>query len=272
MDIVLSLQELGLREYEARAYLALLQGPGATGYEVAKRSGVPRAKVYETLEALQAKGTAYTTQEGDQVRYHPVPHHTLLERHRERAERTAAELGPLLDRYAVPGVEAPLVTIRGYDAILMRAEEVIRAAERRVFISGFPTELQRLVPALQAAVSRGALVFPILYGEGDLGLPRLFLHEVPDSVGMGRGALHYPPLVVVADQQEALMAEMAPGARAVGLWTANPGVTLVAGEFIRHDIYLAELNRRFGAELADQKGRMSDLQAMWTGLGGGRDE
>jgi len=50
VDVLSGLQQLGFTAYEAKVYLALLAHPGSTGYEVARHSGVPRAKVYEVLD------------------------------------------------------------------------------------------------------------------------------------------------------------------------------------------------------------------------------
>lgn len=50
--------ELGLNSYEASAYSSLcLQGPMAA-QGVAKASGIPRSRVYETLSSLESKGLA----------------------------------------------------------------------------------------------------------------------------------------------------------------------------------------------------------------------
>lgn len=51
-----SLQALGLNAYEAKAYLALLERNTLTATEVANLAGIPRARVYETLQTLLTKG------------------------------------------------------------------------------------------------------------------------------------------------------------------------------------------------------------------------
>ena len=51
--IVELLQKLGFGEYEARAYVALLQNRPLNGYELAKASGLPRANVYSVLQKLE---------------------------------------------------------------------------------------------------------------------------------------------------------------------------------------------------------------------------
>jgi hypothetical protein len=48
-DAVDKLMELGLAEYEAKAYLALLRESPITGHKLAELSGVPRSAIYEAL-------------------------------------------------------------------------------------------------------------------------------------------------------------------------------------------------------------------------------
>lgn len=261
MEPAKGLQQLGLSEYEARAYLALAAHPGATGYEAARQSGVPRAKIYEALDGLVAKGAAVTSVEGDKTRYHPVPHSTLLQRHLLQARQLADGLGPALDALSVPEPDAPLVTLKGYDTVLQRAGEIIASARSRVFLSGWPHEASALASYLQRAEAAGALVWPLVYGTVDLGLARTYHHAAP---GSNRRLVDLrPTLIVVADHAEVLMADMLPGARATGLWTRNPAVTMIAAEFVKHDIFLVEMTRRFGHLVQDATAQMADLQQMW---------
>jgi sugar-specific transcriptional regulator TrmB len=55
-SVVEKLQRVGLTEYEAKAYLALLNTHLSTATQVSEKSGVPRTKIYSVLEALRNKG------------------------------------------------------------------------------------------------------------------------------------------------------------------------------------------------------------------------
>lgn len=50
------LQKIGLTEYEAKAYLSLLNDHVTTASKLSEKSGVPRTKIYAVLEALAQKG------------------------------------------------------------------------------------------------------------------------------------------------------------------------------------------------------------------------
>jgi sugar-specific transcriptional regulator TrmB len=50
------LQQVGLNEYEAKTYLALINVHLSTATQVSEKSGVPRTKIYSVLESLSGKG------------------------------------------------------------------------------------------------------------------------------------------------------------------------------------------------------------------------
>jgi sugar-specific transcriptional regulator TrmB len=54
-SVVERLQRVGLTEYEAGAYLALLNTHLNTATKVSEKSGVPRTKIYQVLESLERK-------------------------------------------------------------------------------------------------------------------------------------------------------------------------------------------------------------------------
>jgi len=64
------LRELGLTDYETRAYLALLEKAVLTASQVSENADVPYSKVYETLTSLERKGWI-ETEKGRPGRYYP---------------------------------------------------------------------------------------------------------------------------------------------------------------------------------------------------------
>lgn len=55
-ETVSLLQDLGLKEYEARSFLALTQIPAGTAKEISEISEVPRTRVYDAVRVLEAQG------------------------------------------------------------------------------------------------------------------------------------------------------------------------------------------------------------------------
>jgi sugar-specific transcriptional regulator TrmB len=54
-SVVEKLQRVGLTEYEAKAYLALLGMHLSTATKIAEKASVPRTKIYSVLESLERK-------------------------------------------------------------------------------------------------------------------------------------------------------------------------------------------------------------------------
>jgi sugar-specific transcriptional regulator TrmB len=94
-EMVTRLMQFGFTNYEAKAYLALLQKHPAIGYEVSKIARIPTAKIYETLARLQKKGAVYCSASQPTL-YLPEDPKTLIGRlEREFSERLES-LGGLL--------------------------------------------------------------------------------------------------------------------------------------------------------------------------------
>jgi len=55
-SVVEKLQQIGLTEYEGKAYTALLNTHLSTATNVSEKSGVPRTRIHQVLEQLQQKG------------------------------------------------------------------------------------------------------------------------------------------------------------------------------------------------------------------------
>ncbi len=64
------LGNLGLSNYEARAYVALILRTHATAEEVAELAMIPRTSAYKALQSLVSKGFAQET-DGRPAIYHP---------------------------------------------------------------------------------------------------------------------------------------------------------------------------------------------------------
>jgi sugar-specific transcriptional regulator TrmB len=56
VEFLSRLQELGLTEYEAKVYSALVQYGTLSAKDISTYSGVPQNRVYETIEVLKSKG------------------------------------------------------------------------------------------------------------------------------------------------------------------------------------------------------------------------
>lgn len=173
IELTQALAELGLSQNESRLYVALLRLNDATAAELAKASGVPRPKVYESLGALETRGFSSTV--GDRVtRYRPVPPNVALPdwiRHRDHERATRSEREQALSETLVRLLPAPeeriaqppdyLEAISGRARLSEALEDLVGRAEQTVWMMMQPPWLQprsRWNRAEVAAVRRGVQV------------------------------------------------------------------------------------------------------------------
>ncbi len=106
MDILAidRLVRVGLTQYEARVYVALVRRDGSTPAEVARVAGVPRPRIYDVLDSLVTKGLAAQRPGGPAKYLATAPAEAmarLVDAHRQRlsvleadAEAAVEELNP----------------------------------------------------------------------------------------------------------------------------------------------------------------------------------
>jgi HTH-type transcriptional regulator, sugar sensing transcriptional regulator len=145
------LQALGLTEYEARAYTALLSLGRAQPAKIARFSHIPRPKVYETLERLEARGLATRTQVAP-LEYAPLSAREYITRadrefkgRLEGLERSLARLAP------EPAPEA-VYPLRGEAATLALVEDIVLNAAKTLHLAGETELLARLAAKTPRAV------------------------------------------------------------------------------------------------------------------------
>lgn len=146
-EVIDLLKEFGLNTYEAKCYIALLETEGATAPEVAKRSGVPPQRVYDSLSSLEEKGMVQVVNRKPKL-YVPLPvREALLNRlyqiklDFERREKFLRGLIEEVERRAPSkakeeaGAEE-VFTVEGEKAIVSTAVRLISSAKRSVKIAG----------------------------------------------------------------------------------------------------------------------------------------
>lgn len=261
--IVESLQALGLSLYEARLYLGLLAGGAQNGNELSRLSGVPSSKVYAMLERLTADGMVARTRRGTTVEYVCVPPHELLHKLRERYTKPLDYLEETLPTIGTAGPKADILDIRGLDAIVDHARAIIRAAQHEIYLSIWEENVDPLRDDLEAADTRGVRIAGMMYGVTTPAVGWWQRHSYRETVASRIGGRM---LTMVADGSEALIAHMPDRAEASAVRTKSPVLTLVAEEYLIHDLTLQKAKTMTGYEEWDQWLR-SDSQVRMLTLG-----
>lgn len=245
VDPISGLVQIGLTEYEARAYLALLRQPDISGYEVSRLSGVPRSKVYEALEGLVRKGAATIATHNGKQSYLPLPHELLLARHERSTAKVVADLSSSLGQLSAQQADSAISTLSGYNSVIERVRELCRSASVRLLVAGWPVDLEQIAPELTGAEERGVKVFALSYGPCNIHLKNLIVHTTSplqylQVTVIGRW------LGVVADYEESML--VIAGAETLGIWGSNKGLVYALSLWIQHDIQAMEFIRYLGNE------------------------
>jgi len=243
-DLVLRLTELGFAEWEAKAYLALLQRSPVTGYQVSKDSGVPRSMVYQVLGKLVNRGAALITHDGDGVLYAPVPPGELMERLQREHARLTDGLKRDLAQVSQHSDEEYVWRIEGYDNVLAHAWKLIERAERDLYAQIYAEEFVHLRPAFEASAARGVNIGLATVGEVQFPAGRVV--ELPVTEAFGEAAAF--ALLLVADRNEMLLGERGPTEQARASWTRNRHLATIVEGHVRGALLIPLLYRRLGAD------------------------
>jgi DNA-binding MarR family transcriptional regulator len=234
-DIPGLLQQLGFSEYEARAYLTLLQRNPLNGYELAKVSGLPRANVYAVLQKLEDRGAVVRLDMPSGARYAPIAPADLTQRIATRFQHVLRATQQALEELTTPATSTYVWNIEGYAALIDHAHAVIDAAKESLLVAIGREEARALAESLARAESRGVTV------------TTLCMDECPVECGACRGTIcrfcatfsttqHW--LMVVADDAEALAGEIGSDNNALAVRTRQQIQVNLVGWYIRHSMAL----------------------------------
>jgi sugar-specific transcriptional regulator TrmB len=241
-----ALEQLGFSTYEARVYLGLLRQSPITGYQLSKLSGVPRSRIYETLERLTAKGFAVALQT-EPVEYSPLAVRELLGHLQAQFDGALSTLKTELRQFPPQATES-IWNLRGRDDILRRARAMIAQAQESIYLVGWSEPLQELQPELEAAARRNLRIVVISCGESALSVGKHYHHAFEAELVQRCDS----SLNVVVDGMEVLVGQTEPAETCQAAWSHSAALILITEEYIRHEVYLHKIIERFGVALADE--------------------
>ncbi|MFX1578606.1 MAG: TrmB family transcriptional regulator [Promethearchaeota archaeon] len=156
--IVGDLTSLGLTKNEAKAYHSLVRLGSSTARLIAEDSGIPRSKVYETLNLLEKRGIIRKMTGSDPTLFDPAPVEAALDHLEEKVKSSATSARKKLKGLeSLRGTEAREFAwaVQGVEQVIMGLRTAIENAQEYILIaSASPGLLGRLRGAFSAAKSR----------------------------------------------------------------------------------------------------------------------
>ena len=166
------LQDLGLKEYEARCFMALTRLPTGTAKEIHEISEVPRTRVYDAIRVLESQGLVEVRHSSPQV-YRAVDVEEATRTLHRKYEDRVGTLETYLEETEVrdPETDADRVqevwSLAGHEAIEARTQTLIEGAESEIAFLVVDESIlsESLFDALHEATGRGLSV--LLGGQTD---------------------------------------------------------------------------------------------------------
>lgn len=251
-DVIGLLQEMRFSEYEAKAYLALLDDSPATGYAVALRSGVPRSKIYAVLGALVKRGDIVVGGEKQPV-YTPLNPMELIARRKRNANQVFDAAETSLKRYIETGPTSEGIwNITGREAILARVREALGRAKQRVLLEMWKEEAEDLRADLAALAKKKTLIQIVAYGDIGFDFAEVRRHDLSEKITAeyeGRW------LVLSVDDSEVVAGIVSQGDESRAAWSCHPGLVMPITEVVIHDLYIMEMLDSFRPQLEKKFGK-----------------
>ncbi len=184
-----TLRDLGLSEYESRAYRSLLQTGPTTAKELSRASDVPMGRIYDVLNSLETHELIRSQTASRPKKYAPVEPETALDRLLEtkrselesqitQYEEIATELEDQLE--TADPVDEPFWTaaLGGDEATDLLVERIAAADEEVVLVTATTASYvdldvvgEEIVDELEAAIERDVSVSVLMHPDVVDGLP-----------------------------------------------------------------------------------------------------
>jgi HTH-type transcriptional regulator, sugar sensing transcriptional regulator len=260
LDIIKILKDVNFTEYEAKAYLALLEKSPLSGYAISLNSGVPRSKIYEVLGGLVDRGEVMISHENPAL-YTPLPPNELINLKKRKAESSFEVAEEALENYSYVSLNRENIwNITGYEPILNRTKEAIKEATGRILLEIWAEDAQELKEELQAAAKRGVKILIVSYGDLVFDFAQIHQHDASEEITNEYGGRW---IVLSADDREVVAGILSLGEDSRAAWTMHPGLVMPITEVIIHDLYIYEMMKKhrdilessFGPNLTELRNR-----------------
>ncbi len=140
MTLIDDLKTAGLSEYEAKVYQSLLQGGEQTGRQASEKSGVPKTRVFDTLERLKEKGLVQLVSQRPLL-WSPLKPEVgiklFIERRIEsynQIERQLLETTKKIQRLPEERIEEKLITVSGFEAVFSLITDAYKKAMKSIVV------------------------------------------------------------------------------------------------------------------------------------------
>ena len=250
VNINAELMNLGLSDYEARTYLALLEDHPLTAYEAAGQAGIPTSKIYGVVRKLLDKQMILEIQDQSKKRYVPQEPEEFLSSYRYQMNKRISTLSSELRKPRKKKNLSFIWNLTDMDQMMEKAERMILTAEKTILLSLWKEEFLQLAPLVDKKRDEGIKTAVVHFGPVSSGRENLFQHPIEDTLYQEKGGRGF---TLVTDSASALAGTISENGPE-GAWSRNRGFVTLAEDYIKHDIYIMKIVERFEPEMTQRFG------------------
>lgn len=245
-QMIEKMKQLGLTEYESKAYLTLLQDYPVNGYTLSKLSGIPRSRIYEVMDGLVKKQIVFEKQVEKATVYTPLEPDLLTKKLKQNFEMVLMDVDHYTnDLFQRDGLDLEPKLLRGRDDVLEMIKVLIGEGQRRIALSVWDEELIAIKQEVDDAIKRGVVIRGVYFGTNnpysDLVAHRRIERYVAENTE------RY--IIVVIDERHTLYGIISREDNTQVTWSKDPGIIHINDDFIAHDVML----NRYSNMLEGQK-------------------
>jgi HTH-type transcriptional regulator, sugar sensing transcriptional regulator len=255
------LTEIGFSDYEARAYVALLNKSPSNGYNVAKQSGIPRAKIYECLERLLARGAVARIESTDQktTLFAPTDPVQLFDQMQKQTSMVFQKAREAIENLQTDNRSVEILwRVRSNKDLVTRGQELTSESTVSLHVAIWAEEFEALFDNLIEAAKRGVKIALVLYSKHK-GLKDL-QNLKTGAILHGRSKRHAIPTMgrqfaLVSDREKCITGSIFSEKEVEGVFTLNRGLVTNVIDLVNHEIYIERIMQEVGKPVSDVFGK-----------------
>lgn len=239
-SLITTLKQFGLTEYEAKVYVALVTQSPSAAADISKRSTVPRARVYGTLDSLVEKGLVLKEQAEKTAVYRALPVELFIEKAQQDFEKNANDVERALKELAQKPQEQPVqvMTLQERETILQYCRHLLENAKETVFMSMWDDMYELLRADIEKA-SKHVHVKGVTIHAKDV-LPTVDTHRITNYTETTKNP-HW--FIMTIDHEQAIYGSPVTE-RLSAFLTDDPMHIYILEDYIWHDVLVNRLVKK----------------------------